>query len=133
MKKLFVFLALFPIILCGCNRNNTLAIPNYVTGVDITCSQNGKDFSIKYQDNEKVEAVLLYLRLLEPRRLPGNIPQQEDRSLYQIRVHLSSGESRLYKQVDHQFFWQEKAGWKGIPPEQASGLYALLRHYQSDL
>ena len=133
MKKLFVFLALFPIILCSCGKKNSLVTPNYVTGVDIICSQNGKNFSIKYQDNEKVEAVLLYLRLLEPRQLPGNIPQPDDPSLYEIRVHLSNGETRLYKQVDHRFFWQDKAGWKGIPPEQASGLYALLRHYPTDL
>lgn len=133
MKKLFIFLALFPIILCGCRRKNTLAIPNYVTGVDVSCSQNGKNFSINYQDDEKVEAVLLYLRLLEPGRLPGNIPQQDDQSLYEIQVHLSNGQTRLYKQVDHRFFWQEKIGWKGIPPEQASGLYALLRYYPTDL
>ena len=133
MKKLFVFLALFPIILCGCGKKNSSVTPNYVTGVDIICSQNGKNFSIKYQDNEKVEAVLLYLRLLEPRQLPVNVPKPDDPSLYEIHVHLSNGETRLYKQVDHRFFWHAKAGWRGIPPEQASGLYALLRYYPTDL
>lgn len=133
MKKLFVVIALFATILCGCGRKNASTAPNFVTQVDILCQQNGKTFSIRYTENEKVEAVLLYLRLLKPGRLPQKTPSEQDNSIYEIHVHLSNGEQRLYKQVDHRYMWRKKTGWNTIPAEQASGLYTLLRHYPSDL
>ena len=133
MKKLFVMIALFATILCGCGKKNASTAPNFVTQVDISCQQNGKNFSIHYTDSEKVEAVLLYLRLLKSGRLPKQAPPAQDNSIYEIHVRLSNGESRLYKQVDHRFIWRKKTGWNAIPAEQAAGLYTLLRHYPSDL
>lgn len=133
MKKFFVLTLLFALILCGCNKKHTSSAPNFVTQVDISCQQNGKAFSIYYTDNEKVEAVLLYLRLLPGGRIPKNPPPVKDNSIYEIQVHLSNGERRLYKQVDHRYIWRKKTGWNAIPAEQASRLYALLQHYPSDL
>ena len=133
MKKLFVFVLLFATILCGCRKKNTSSAPNFVTQVDVSCQQNGKTFSIHYTDNEKIEAVLLYLRLLKANKRLKQLPPARDNSIYEIQVHLSNGERRLYKQVDHRYIWRKKTGWNTIPAEQASRLYALLRHYPSDL
>ena len=133
MKKLFVFLALFAVILCGCKQKNAAAQPRVVTAVDIYCRHKDKEFSRHYRENEKLEAVLLYLRLLKPERAFVAQAQPSSDDLYEIHVHLSDGQTRLYKQRDHRYFWRSNTGWQTIPAQQAAGLYALLRHYQSDL
>ena len=133
LKRLLLFTALCAIILCACGRKNTSTAPSVVTQIDIFCEQNGKEFSIQYTDNEKIEAVLLYLRLLNKSRIPAYAPPVEEHSLFQIRLHYLGGNTRLYKQVDHRYIWQDNTGWSKIPAEQAAQLYSLLQHYPSDL
>jgi hypothetical protein len=85
-----------------------------------------------YTDSQKMEYVLLYLRLLKPFGKPDTDPDQLDKDVYQITVHLSDGDRRIYRQKAHKYFSWDSRPWQKIDPAQASGLYALMEHLPSD-
>ena len=135
MKKkisLFFVACFAAACLCGCQKSKR-QLCRYVTQVDIYCDHDGLPIHRSYTDTEKMEAALLHLRLLRPGGAPLVDPETVDADLYEICVILSDGERHVYKQKDHRYFRSEGNGWQTIPPEQAAGLYTLLRHYQSDL
>ena len=130
-KKTFLALCLTIFMLCGCQKS-TRPLCRFVTQVDISCDHGNIPIRRHYTSTEKMEAVLLYLRLLRPGSAPLVDPDKEDADIYQITVSLSDGEQHIYRQKDHRYFRIENYGWQSISPERASRLYELLRHLQSD-
>ena len=128
----FLMLSLAAFFLCGCQKEQR-PLCRIVTQVEITCDHNGLPISRRYTDDEKMQAVLLHLRLLHPAGIPDIDPEVVDADVYEIVVTLSNGQQRIYRQKDHRYFRKPSSGWQSIPPEQASRLYALMRHFESDL
>lgn len=132
-RKLICFFMFFAACcLWGC-RAQQRVLCRFVTRVDITCDHDGTPIIRSYTDEDKMEAVLLYLRLLRTGKPPAADPDLIPADIYEITVTLSDGQQRLYAQKDHRYFRKGNDAWMSIPPEQASGLYALMRHYESDL
>lgn len=135
MKKkfsLFVMLCVAVTAMCGC-QNKSRPLCRVVTQVDITCDHEGIPIHRHYTETEKMEAVLLYLRLLRPGGQPVTDPDTVNADIYEITVSLSDGQQRVYRQKDHRYFREALSGWQNIAPDRASRLYTLMRHYQSDL
>ncbi len=132
MKKYTVFL--FCIIgsllfggFAGPKRNTPLC--RVVTRVDIRCDEE----SLRtYTDTEKIEAVLLYLRLLDPLRPAKAAPEQFPNGEFQIQLTFSQGENRVFRQKAHRFFARDNAPWQTMDPRQATGLYTLILALPSD-
>ncbi len=132
--KMFFIIFVSGIIMSGCSRNNPPVFPlcRVVTQVDISCQKENMVLNRHYTQSEKMESVLLYLRLIKPLGKPENDPDTVEREIYRITVHFSDGEKRIYRQKAHRYLSVDGKPWKTIDPEQAAQLYALMQHYPSD-
>ena len=133
-KKLFIIVSFSAFIISGFTSADTKPAPlcQVVTQVDISCRKEHMLISRHYTDMKKMEAVLLYLRLLDPQWQPGSSTTPLNKDVYAITVHLSDGRQRVYRQKAHRYFSRDSGSWKIIDPEKASRLYALMRHLPSD-
>ena len=134
-KKIFlIFLLLFAgLSLCGCSRiHSEKPLFRVVTAVDVSCRQENVEISRHYETFEKMEAVLLYIRLADKGRTPETNPETLAADTWQICVQLSDGQQHIYKQKDHRYFYRPRQGWRTLDPAHAAKLYALLRRYESD-
>lgn len=132
--KLFVLFCFSAVIMSGCGIDNTQPKPltRVVTQVDISCKKENMLIQRHYTDSQKMEYVLLYLRLLKPFGKPDTDPDQLDKDVYEITVSLSDGTKRIYRQKAHKYFSWDSRPWQQISPAKASGLYALMQHLPSD-
>lgn len=121
-------------ILSGCIKNDTLQKPlcRVVTQVDISCQTEHMLMQRHYTQTNKMEYVLLYLRLLKPQGKPDADPDQINKEVYEITLHLSDGSKKLYKQKAHRYFSRDSRPWETIDPAQAAGLYRLMQKLPSD-
>ena len=133
MRKKVCFMLWMLLVIClgGCGKERTLC--RYVTRVDIHCDHEGLPIARSYTSEDKMGAVLMYLRLLEVGKTPVADPDTIPADVYEITLTLSNGQTRSFAQKDHRYFRKPASGWQMIPPEQASRLYALMRHFESDL
>lgn len=134
ITKLFCLFCFTAFMISGCGTGDARPKPltRVVTRVDIACRREQMLIHRHYTDTEKMESVLLYLRLLEPVGKPDTDPERILRDQYQITVHLSDGKKRIYRQKAHRYFSADARRWKMIDPEQAAGLYTLMRRLPSD-
>ena len=130
-KFCFFFLCLFLLSFSGC-KAETEPTPRVVSGVRVDWQRKGVHFSRHYTDTKKVEALLLYLRLLKT-EIPEADPYRQADNVYTITVRLLDGREHRFQQQQHRYFRIEQAPWQQIPPGQAEGLYDLLRVLESDL
>lgn len=130
-----VLLCFFFVIFPGCSRKSGLETPlcRVVTQVEITGREKDVQFYRKYTDEEKTKWLLLYLNAVDPDIRPAAPPTEPLRSHYQITLTFSDGKHKTFQQAAHRFFRDENRPWQSISPDQASGLYALLRTLPSDL
>lgn len=132
--KMFLICCLSAIIMCGCGVNHAPPAPlcRVVTQVDISCRTKHMLIQRHYTNPDKMEYVLLYLRLLNPRGKPDTDPDQINKDVYEITVHLSDGSKKLYRQKAHRYFSRDSRPWETIDPAQAAGLYLLMQKLPSD-
>ena len=135
MKGLIKFLSAFLLVgfLFGCQGQKApRPLCRVVTRIDIVCQSESEPLQRRYTDEEKMRAVLLYLRLLRVGRPPEEDPDTVTGDVYKITVTLSDGVQRFYTLKDHRFFQKGTNGWLSIPPTQAADLYRLMWFYDSD-
>ena len=130
--KLLILFCFSALSLCGCAQAEATPLCRVVTAVDISCQQEDVLISRHYTSMKKMESVLLYLRLLEPRPNPPVDPNQLDSDIYRITVFLSDGKKKIYRQKAHRYLSVGNQPWKTIDPAQATGLYQLMRQLPSD-
>lgn len=132
--KLFLLLCFSAIIMPACAKTDTPPQPlcRVVTQVDVLCRRKQMLLQRHYIDNRKMESVLLYLRLLEPKDLPDVEPDLSGDDIYQITISLSDGQKRVYRQKSHRYFSADFSPWKAIDPGKAYQLYTLLRQLPGD-
>ena len=80
-----------------------------------------------------MEAVLMYLRLLDPQGIAESAPVPSKKDIYKITLHLSDGNKKIYRQTGHRYFSANNGGWKCIDPQKAADLYTLMRKLPDDL
>ena len=137
MKRWFCIFCLFCavcVILCGCGQKHTQnpGSGGVATRVDIHGVSREGTVSRFYSQPAKIEAVLIYLRLLHPRgpvRLPSASPEQAH---YEIVVHLSDGSQRIHRQFSDSYATTQQGWWGTIDPGYGQQLSKLIRHIPSD-
>lgn len=134
MKKILVLFVVFcfpALFLTGCKKQ-TIPPYNLATGIEVTCQHKDVLIRRNYTSQEKMKAVLTYLRVLNPRGLAETDPVSLNKDIYKIRVQLSDGQTHTYKQTAHQYFKGHGKPWMHISAEDAVGLYAIMARYESD-
>lgn len=126
---LFAVLFLFP----GCAKKDAIAPMPLVTGVLVTCKQDGEVLERRYTDPDKVDAVLHYLLRLHPYGVADRDPERVCGDVYKIEVLLSDGEKHIYRQRADRYISKDCQVWRLIDPTRAAELYPLLEAMQSDI
>lgn len=135
MKK-FKFCAaalLMILILSGCRPKD---VPNaslrLVTEINVICYYGDSQLERHYTAPDKMEQVLLYLRLLD-RGLEATMdPEKLDGIHYKIVLHYSNGQQRIYHQRTDGYISEDFKPWLKIDPEQGKLLLHLLLEVPSD-
>jgi len=128
----FFCLCLWVCCLFGC-KAKTPSVPRVVSSVTVDWNRDGHSFTRYYTDLQKMEAVLLHLRLAQTEVPPEAVPEAVTNSVYKITVSLIDGTQHHYQQQQHRFFRFEQEPWQSISPERAAQLYTLLRQNKSDI
>lgn len=129
--KIWILSVICFFCLSGCGKK-TVSAYRAVTAVDISFRYEDMLLTRHYTQSDKMESVLLYLRLLKPLQKDVVAPDPDSQDVYDITVRFSDGTSRHYQQKAHRFVCRRENVWEQIDPAQAAQLYALMRHYPSD-
>lgn len=135
MKKCMIIFILLGLLCAGCGYHAPIAtMPTHkvVTGIDITF-QNGPLYARRiYSDNEKMSAILHYLRSIDPYGTPQEVPEQVAGSDFYIVLNYSDGSQKLYRQHADRYLQEGSGSWKCIDPKKAMELSRILGQMASD-
>lgn len=132
-RKILPLFALITMLLSGCAGQTPQLGVRVVTQVDVKCSRDGQLLQRKYTDAEKMQPLLNYLRLLEPRGLPDADPERTRGNAYEITVHFSRGTPTVYYQRCERFLSKNRHPWQKVDSRLAGELYPILRDLPSDV
>ena len=133
-KSKWVVLALFWCsLLGGCTtkpvKQSTVRV---VTQIAVTASHNNEITQKVFQKPEKMEAILNYLRLLDP-YLPSKYEAETFRSdAFEIIVHYSDGNHTTYHQIYHDYLKTDSGAWLRINSVYGSKLLSILENMPTD-
>lgn len=132
--KWFAIICLFPGFLAGCVKETAgKTLPHgSVTQVDIYYRRPACTVTRHYTSPEKVEAVLIYLRLLQPIGPVPLTPQAQHAGGYEIVVHLQNGGKRIHRQCSDCFASIDDIYWGAINPRVGRQLPLLMDRLPSD-
>ena len=121
------------LILSGCRQKDVQdASLRLVTRIDVTCYYGDSQLDRQYTAPDKMEQVLLYLRLLDRGLEATTDPEKLDGIHYKIILHYSNGQQRIYHQRTDGYISENFKPWLKIDPEQGKLLPHLLLEVPSD-
>ena len=138
MKKrrwLFAFLVLCTGMLLGCRQaqpEQTVPNTRVVTQIRVSYNYGKTQLERRYTTNPKMEAMLLYLRLLKEKGRAQIDPERLDGARYTITVDYSDGKQNIYYQRGDGYLSRNSHPWQRIDPKQGRWLRPLLENTPSD-
>ncbi len=118
--------------LCGCcgeNRGQSASAYRVITEIQAVYQNNTIEVSKQFFAPEKLEAIVNYLRRIDPYGIPYENPEQVAGRNYILTLHYSDGSIRRYHQRADRYLRQDDGPWKRIDPQQAlelSGLFGMM-------
>lgn len=132
MRRL-IFMILCLGLLSGCGKSAPKEDrPTIVTLVEVSAMQDGRVIHYRYSQEDKMQAVLYYLRSLQP---SNSAPIEADTfrtNSYRICLTLSDGQQRVYHQLYDEYLQKDNGPWQRIDRARASSLPQLLKLIPSD-
>lgn len=125
-------LPLFLLFLPGCCRilyQQDATGYRVVSQVDITYQNENLRAHRQFLQQDKIQQILTYLRLLDPYGVPLGDPEEVTGREYEIQVLYSDGSRRVYHQRADRYFRTEGGPWKRIDPQKAlllGGLFGMM-------
>lgn len=136
MKKTTLVILILLFSLCGCSRvhdpNNPETGLKMVVRIDVFCSQDGEAIHRNYTSEDKMEAMLLYLRLLKSKGPANTDPEELIGPACKIVVTFSNGQSRIYRLRADRFLSTDSGPWQSVDQTHAQELYKLVMLMSSD-
>ena len=129
-KWLLIFLFLFVIAGCGCQKTKPLI--TVVEKVEVIGNYQGEALQRTYTKSDKITAVLNYLRWLRPQYKADCDPEIIPGDEYTITVTLSDGEQEIYRQKTNGYLQKDGGRWEDIDPEKGIVLYEIISQMASD-
>ena len=134
LLKLWLYMIILSVLLCGCRK--TLAevpnSPDLVIRISLFYEHRGQRLERVYTDNSKMDVILYYLYDLTPLGRPEEDPESLVGDRCRITLHLSHGQTHIYRQFGNQYLSVDNRPWQKIDKKQASVLYHLVNHMESD-
>ena len=131
--KLGIFILSIFLFLPGCARKQTPASFPLVTEITVQYENGPIHGQLRYNEDEKMQLILTYLRLLKPYGQPPEDPETTDGTLFQINLHYADGGSSVYQQKADRYLKSGEAPWLCISPQKAMELSTLLGYLEEDI
>ena len=132
MRRILILL-LFITLLSGCGKTVPKPdTPSVVTLVEVSALQNGKVVHYRYTQDDKMQAILSYLRSLRPGVYVPIEAETFRSDAYRISLTLSDGRIKIYHQLYDEFMQKDNGPWQRIDSARASSLPQLLKLIPSD-
>ena len=125
-RKILPLFALLTVLLSGCANQSRKPSVRVVTRVEVTCIRDGELLQRQYTDAEKMQSLLNYLRLLEPRGTASIDPELTLGNAYEITLHFSRGAPTVYYQRSERFLSKNRHPWQKVDSRLSGELYPIL-------
>ena len=133
LKKLCLLALLTAILLCGCSRLQMPSQqPRIVTGVTVIYENEQIHFFRRYTSDDKIQNILSYLRLIEPKGTAQTNPETLPGGLYTITLLYADGSQQIYYQKNNSYLRENNGKWKMINEKKAEWLGQLIEQTESD-
>lgn len=116
----------------GCRGREVQPLGRAVTQVEVTCRLPGQTLTRTYTKENKMRAVLTYLRLLEPGGYAPLDPETTRSESSVITVTLSDGSRRVYQQTGSEYLRKDHHPWQRIRGISPKRLYLLVHAIEAD-
>ena len=127
-RLLAVVLVIFALAGCG-KRLDTTVQRNVVTAITVTWA-NGQQ--LHYTSQEKMRAVLLYIRTVSSPFDAPEPPQEGSGQRVTITTTLANKTQKTYQQQGDRFFREGDGPWRIIDKEKGEKLWTLLKLLPGD-
>ena len=131
IKLGILILSLF-LFLPGCSQEKSPSSFPLVTEITVHYENGPIHGQLHYTEDDKMQLILTYLRLLKPYGQPPENPETANGTLFQITLHHSDGGTTLYQQKADRYLKSGEKPWLCIPTPKAMELSLLLGYLEED-
>ena len=136
MKIKMLTVTLCVLMLCGCRAHpsgDTQQALRLVTGITVHYENGPIRGSLQYEEDQKMQLILDYLRLINPYGQPAEDPETAGGTSFQIVLTYSDGSTKHYRQKADRYLKTDQGPWLCIPPQKALELSLLLGYLETDM
>ena len=126
---IFPFLLILLLSISGCTRHvseNSSVPMRVVTEINISYKNGPVAVERSYEEQEKMQMILNYLRWIDPYGAPAEDPMTQQGADFYVELHYSDGTAKTYHQRCDRYLRVGDGPWKRIDPERARELSRLL-------
>lgn len=122
------------LLFSGCHQASAQqdAGPDLVTSVSVIYNHKNTHFNRIYTQERKMDIILYYFYSLSPKGHADKDPEDYLGERCKVIVTLSSGKTHIYRQFGTEYLSVDHRPWQKIDKSQASVLFHLLLHMESD-
>ena len=129
----YIFVLLLFVFLSGCGKSAPkMDSPSVVTGIEVAVIREDRSETFHYYQDEKMQAVLSYLRSLNASGYAPIDPDSFRTDAYRFCLTMADGSERVYYQLYDEYLQRDGGPWLCIDEAKASSLPQLLKLIPSD-
>ena len=133
MRRWSMVMVLAALLLTGCQaRRDQTVQANVVTGITITLQDGTETLQRRYTSQEKMQAVLYYIRIVSSPFDAPEPPQEGSGQQVTITTFLANKTVKVYDQRGDRYFREDGGPWRSIDREKGQQLFLLLKLLPSD-
>ena len=106
--------------------------PRVITAIEVTASAEGQLTHYRYTSEEKMQAVMHYLRHIQPQLSTTISPDTFRTNAFRITLLLSDGTQTIYHQIHSDYLQKNDGVWHSIDSSKGAALLRLLEELPSD-
>ena len=132
MKRFLIFAAAL-ILLLGYYLFPARALSGFVTHADISWQTGLHRHHRHYNQPEKIQKLLHYIRALRPRGNAATDPEALGGNRCKIVFYYQNGQRQIYYLQADRYLSIDAHPWERVNPQQSAKLYRILEEMTSDL
>lgn len=131
-----IFIVLLALLLTGCTYYappGESHASRVITAIEVTASESAQLRHYRYTTEEKMQAIMNYLRRVRPDLTTAISPDTFRTDAYRITLYLSDGTQTVYHQLYSDYLQKDGGLWRSIDAGQGAALSRLLHELPPDM